>query len=263
MTIINNKDWELPNFGTFEFAPKKTKYCVGIPVINEGEKFKKQVIEMKKYSNLADIIIFDGGSTDGSTNKEFLKKNSARTLLVLKSFGNQGTQLRMGLSYALKQGYEGIITIDGNGKDDSDAILNFIKALDNGFDFVQGSRFIKNGKAINTPPSRFLAIRLIHAPIISLASGYWYTDTTNGFRAYSKKYLLDPSVKPFRNIFVKYELYLYLSVRANRLGFKTKEIPVTRRYPKGTVPTKILGIKSYFDFLTTTIKTSLGYYNPS
>ncbi|OGH19938.1 MAG: glycosyl transferase family 2 [Candidatus Levybacteria bacterium RIFCSPHIGHO2_02_FULL_37_13] len=262
MTSINNKDWELPNFDIIEFGPKKTKYCVGIPVINEGEKFKKQIIEMKKYSHLADIVIFDGGSTDGSTNQGFLKKNSARTLLMLKGFGKQGTQLRMGLSYAIKQGYEGVITVDGNGKDDVKAIPQFIKSLDDGFDYTQGSRFIKGGKAIHTPLIRFFAIRFVHAPIISLGAKHWYTDTTNGFRAYSKKYLLSPNVKPFRNIFVKYELYLYLSIRANRLGFKTKEIPVTRGYPKGTVPTKIHGLKSYFDFLSTTIKTALGYYNP-
>lgn len=262
MTSIDDKDWELPSFDIVEFAPKKTKYCVGIPVINEGEKFKKQIAEIKNFAKFADILIFDGGSIDGSTNNEFLKKNRVRTLLVLKSRGKQGTQLRMGLSYALKEGYEGVITIDGNGKDDPEGIQEFIKALDDGFDYVQGSRFIKGGKAINTPLLRLFAIRFVHAPIISLASGHWYTDTTNGFRAYSKKYLLNPAVKPFRNVFVKYELYLYLSIRANQLGFKTKEIPVTRRYPKGGVPTKILGIKSYFDFLTTTIKTAMSYYNP-
>lgn len=262
MTTIDDNDWELPSSDAIEFASKKTRYCVGIPVINEGEKFKKQIDDLKKFAKFADILIFDGGSTDGSTDSEFLKKNNVRTLLVLKSLGKQGAQLRMGFAYAIKEGYEGVITIDGNGKDEPEAIPEFIKALDNGFDYVQGSRYIKNGKAINTPLLRFLAIKFVHAPIISFASGHWYTDTTNGFRAYSKKYLLNPAVKPFRNIFVKYELYLYLSIRANQLGFKTKEIPVTRRYPKGTVPTKILGIKSYFDFLKTTIKTSLGYYNP-
>ncbi|MCR4263767.1 MAG: glycosyltransferase family 2 protein, partial [Candidatus Roizmanbacteria bacterium] len=62
------KQWQLPAFETYEFAEKKTKYCITVPIINEGEKFKKQLFRMKQFSDLADILIFDGGSTDGSTN---------------------------------------------------------------------------------------------------------------------------------------------------------------------------------------------------
>ncbi len=259
---IFNNTWELPIFDTFEFAQKRTKYCIGIPIINEAEKFKKQLMLMKKYAHLADIIIFDGGSTDGSTNHDFLKTQGVRTLLVKKSFGKQGTQLRMGLSYAIKQGYEGVITIDGNGKDGVSAIPDFTEALDNGYDFVAGSRFLKGGKAVNTPLGRLLGIRLIHAPLISLAARHWFTDTTNGFRAYSKKFLLDPNVEPFRNIFVGYELLFYLMVRAGQLRFKTEEIPVVRSYPKNKIPTKIKGFWNNVAVITTTLKILFGYYNP-
>ena len=40
-------------------------------------------------------------------------------------------------------------------------------------------------------------------------------------------------VKPFRPIFKSYELSTYLSTRADQLGLKTLEIPVTRAYPDG------------------------------
>lgn len=252
---MNRKDFEI-----FEFRHKKTKYCIGIPVLNEGDKFRKQLVRMKKLGDLADIIIFDGGSTDDSINETFLKKNNVRTLLVLKKGKGQGTQLRMGLSYALREGYEGVITIDGNGKDDPTPIPDFLKELSNGYDLILGSRFIKGGKAINTPLIRYLAIRLVHAPILSMAAGKWYTDTTNGFRAYSKNYLENPKVKPFREIFKKYELYIYLTIRASQIGLKTKEIPVSRIYPMGKVPTKIKGIRNNFSFLLTTIKVALGEY---
>ncbi len=58
--------------------------------------------------------------------------------------------------------------------------------LQEGYDLVQGSRFIRGGHAINTPPVRYAAVRLIHAPVISLAAGQWFTDTTNAYRAYSR-----------------------------------------------------------------------------
>lgn len=256
---INRKKWQIPAYKINQFFSKKTKYCIAIPVINEGSKIKKELEEIKKYAKVADILILDGGSTDNSVNVDFLKRTGVRVLITSQS--GQGRQLRAGLSYALNQGYKGIITIDGNGKDDVKAVTQFIKALNEGYDFVQGSRFIKGGYHENTPLDRLLIARGFISPLLSWAAGYWYTDTPNAFRAYSKKYLLHPQVNPFRNVFVRYELLFYLSIRANRLGLKTKEIPVIRCYPRGFVPTKIVGFKRVFDVINI-IKIALGFYNP-
>jgi len=260
----NTKSWQVPNYSTEEFFKKKTKYALIIPVFNEGKRIQKELQKLKLYSKQIDIIIADGGSTDNSTNQKLLKSLHVRTLLINteQNKGGQGTQLRMALSYALNQGYEGVITIDGNNKDDVSKIPLFIKALDEGFDYVQASRFIKGGKYKNTPPDRIFFNRYIISPILSLAAGKWFTDIPNNFRAYSKKYLLHPKLNPFRNIFVRYELIFYLSTKANRLGLKSKEIPTTRIYPKGEVPTKITGWKKVTDFLEI-IKIALGFYNPS
>lgn len=255
-------NWQLPKYNILEFHKKKTKYCLCIPVLNEGEKIKKQLERLSPFSIIVDIIIADWGSTDGSTDPELLKKMGVRTLLTLKDKGRQGTQLRMAFSYALNQGYQGVIQIDGNNKDGVETIPDFIRTLDEGYDYVQGSRFIKGGRAINTPPMRFFAVRLLAAPILSLGAGYWYTDVTNGFRGYSKKYLTHPKVQPFRNIFVSYELNMYLTVRANQLGLKTKEIPVERKYESGKVHTKISFFKGNLNFLLSQLKAALGYYNP-
>lgn len=257
------KTWELPNFTTTIFHKKTTKYCICIPVINEGKKIQQQLAMMKPYTKLVDIIIADGGSTDKSLPKDVLKKNNIRALLIKKSAGKQGTQLRMGFAFALQEGYEGIITVDGNGKDDISATPAFIEALDKGYDFIQGSRFVKGGKAVNTPKSRYVGIRLIHAPLLSIASRFWYTDTTNGFRAFSKKYLLHPKVKPFRDIFSGYELLFYLNIRAPQLRLKVKEIPVTRSYPKGQIPTKIHGMRGNIAMIQTLLQVTLGKYHPA
>ncbi len=260
--MVKNNSWQLPDNEIYEFRKKQTKYCICIPVLNEGENIKKQLQNMRPFSKLADIIIADWDSTDGSTTKRFLKRMGVRTLLTLKSPGYLGTQLRMGFAYALKQGYKGIIQIDGNNKDGVNAIPRFIKALDEGFDYIQGSRFIKDGVEINTPPLRYLAVRFLASPILSLAANFCYTDVTNGFRAYSKKYLLHPQTQPFRDVFIKYEFNMYLTVRANQLGLKTKEIPVERKYKKGKVNTKISFFRGNFDFLLSQLKAALGKYNP-
>ena len=185
------------------------------------------------------------------------------TLLVKKGPGKQGAQLRMGFYWALKRGYEGIITIDGNNKDSIEDVSNFIEKLEEGYDFVQGSRFIAGGQAINTPISRHIAVKLIHAPVISFTAKEKFTDTTNNFRAYSKKYLTHPLVQPFRNVFKTYELLAYLSTRASQLKLKTCEIPVTRAYPNsGKVPTKISPIKGNSELMKILLANAAGRYNP-
>lgn len=245
-----NKSWQVPEYEVTEIKPKYAKYCVCIPVINEGERILAQLERVKPFTDIVDVLLLDGGSTDGSTDIDKLRERGVRSLLVKKGPGKLSAQLRMGYAYALEQGYEGTITVDGNGKDNVDAIPNFIKALEEGWDMVQGSRFVPGGKAINTPLVRHLAVKFIHAPVVSMVGGFRYTDTTNGYRAYSNRYLLDERVQPFREIFSTYELLAYLSVRAPQLGYKTKEIPVTRAYPKkGKTPTKISPLKGNIDLL--------------
>ena len=254
----------MPSFKKIEFKKRKTKYCLVIPVINEGDKFKKQLQKVKKYAKLVDIIIADGGSTDGSTDPKFLKANGVTVLLVKTGPGKLGAQYRMAYAYALKKGYQGVLHIDGNGKDDPKSIPNFVSHLDRGYDYVQGSRFIKGGRGINTPLERGVAIKYIFSPMLSVAAGKWYTDTSNGHRAYSRKLLLDPNLKLLRDVFTSYEILFYVTARANRLGLKSVEIPVIRSYPpQGSTPTKIVGFKKKLDVLLMAIKAATGYYNPS
>ena len=161
----------------------------------------------------------------------------------------------------MDQGYEGVVTIDGNDKDDPIDIPKFIDSLNLGVDFVQASRFLAGGVAVNTPKSRDFAIRFIHAPMISLFSGFHWTDTTQGFRAYSRKMLLDRKIAIFRDVFMTYELLAYLSYRAPKLGYRCVELPTIRRYPKGEVPTKISAIRGNFVVLTVLLKVCFGVYN--
>lgn len=235
-----------------------------IPVINEGPRIGALLARMADLdiAGRADIIVVDGGSTDGSVDIKVLRGWGVAGLLIKTGPGKLSAQLRCGYAFALDQGYDGIVTIDGNDKDDPEAIPRFIAALEDGVDFVQASRFIEGGVAEGTPRSRDLAIRLIHAPVLRLASGFPWTDTTQGFRAYSRRLLLDPRVQPFRDEFATYELLAYLSYRGPRLGYRCLEIPTTRRYPEGETPTKITGAKGNLLVLGILFKTALGRFNP-
>lgn len=263
--MIYPKKEGVPEYQCREYAPETTKYCLLIPIINEGQRIHRQLERAKNagVDKLCDIIICDGNSTDGSTDDSILQKFGVNTLLVKKSDGKQGAQLRMGIDFALNQrNYSGIITIDGNDKDSIEDVYKFVQKLDEGYDLIQGSRFIKGGKAINTPPVRYISVRLIHAPVISLTAGKWFTDTTNAYRGYSAKYLKNPEVLPLREVFVGYELLAYLSVRATQLKMKACEVPVVRAYPKGKTPTKISAVKGNSNLLKILFANLAGGYNP-
>lgn len=256
---------QVPRHSRTEFRSRTGRHVVVIPVINEGDRIIGQLMRMSALGDHApDVVIADGGSTDGSMQPERLAGLGVRTLLTKHDEGRLSAQLRMAFAYVLDEGYEGVITIDGNGKDGVEAIPAFCEALDDGFDFVQGSRFLPGGVEENTPRLRRAAIRCVHAPAISLIAGSRYTDTTNGYRGHSRRYLTHPEVQPFRDVFDAYELLAYLSVRADQLGLRTTELPVARRYPpKGRTPTKIHPVRGNAELLRTLVRTARGDFTPT
>ena len=256
--------WQVPIFDNKLWLGRTRRWCIVIPVINEGERIKKLLARMtaSNIHNIADIIIVDAGSSDGSLELKFLKRQGVKGLLVKKDSGKLSAQLRCAYAFILDQGYDGVVTIDGNNKDNPAAIPNFIEALKQGNDFIQASRFIKGGVAKNTPKIRDFAIRFIHAPLLSFFSGFKWTDTTQGFRAYSKRILTDQKIAPFRTVFNSYELLAYMSYRVPRLGYRCMELPTTREYPRGEVPTKINGLMGNLNLIYILIKTCIGKYNP-
>ena len=152
---------EVPSYEIARWLGRTTRYGLAIPVINEGDRIHRLLARMTKLSlaEQIDIVIVDGGSTDGSLAESVLNEAKVRGLIVKKGPGKLSAQLRCAYAFLLDQGYEGIVTIDGNDKDDPDAIPAFIGALNDGYDFVQASRYIPGGIESHTPLKRRIAIR--------------------------------------------------------------------------------------------------------
>ena len=81
--------WQVPAMETPLWLGKQHPYCVVIPVINEGERIKSLLkrMEAERISSIADIIIVDGGSTDGSLELDSLQQVGVRGLVVKKGPG--------------------------------------------------------------------------------------------------------------------------------------------------------------------------------
>ncbi len=254
---------QVPSYRIESFRPRANRWCIGIPVINEGDRLLGQLKRMQALGLRADVIIADGGSKDGSVQHTVLEPLGVRTMLTKLGPGKLSAQMRMVFDYMLNEGYEGIVLIDGNGKDGVEAIPSFLTALEQGWDYLQGSRYLAGGHHENTPLDRKLGGRLIHAPLLSLAARFYYTDTTNGFRGISSRLLLDPRLQPFRDIFDTYNLHYYLSIRAPRLGYRVRELPVSRSYPPaGPTPSKIGGFSGKFAIFQLLLEAVMGKYDP-
>jgi dolichol-phosphate mannosyltransferase len=263
MHDLAHRAWQLPESRSDLLGPRRHDHVLVIPVINEGDRIRAQLQRIALAKLPVDVVVADGGSTDGSVELSFLEATGVRCLLTKLGDGKLSAQLRMAYAWCLDQGYEGIVTIDGNGKDDVGAVALFVERLRQGYDYVQGSRYRAGGRAENTPFERTIGNRLIHAPLLSVAGRRFFTDTTNGFRAYSRRYLLDPRVQPFRNIFTAYELLFYLTVRAGQVGMKVCEVGVRRSYPRGeAVPTKIAGFSGKIAILRQLLRAASGAFRP-
>lgn len=224
--VFGNKP---PVYQARVLAPKRSHYLVAVCFYNEGERLARQ---LRKINSLAprefDLLLSDDGSNDGEPRLEGVR-------VSLRLPGNMGlsTSIRAVLDWVAREDrYEGLILMNGNDKDDPEAIPRFIAALCKGYDYVQGSRFLPGGSADGTPLSRYLAIRLVHSPIFSLAARRYVSDTTNGFRAFSARFLGDPSLHAQQDSFRHYELEPYLAWKAIRMGYRWCEIPVRRTYPR-------------------------------
>ncbi|MGL5253590.1 MAG: glycosyltransferase family 2 protein [Brevinema sp.] len=254
---------QLPSYEYEEFFTKKNNIVLLIPTWNEGSRIQNELRTIKEHhiNERVDIILLDGGTSDGSIDADFLNEMSVRGVLTIRAKG-QGNAYRVGLYKAVSDNYDYILTVDGNNKDNVEIIPQFIEKLEQGFDFVQGSRFIKGGYHENTPKAREIAIKYFSNPLLSLASGFKYTETMSAFRGFNAKIFRDDRIQAFRGVFQTWELQWYLSTKIPQLGYKVIEIPQSRVYPpSGPIPTKI-NWAGNFRIIFQLLKVATGYYNP-
>ena len=237
---------KIPKYEKYVFFEKKTRYALIIPIYNEGERFISQINKMKEANTfqLCDVFICDGSDKDKLLSPNIAKDFGCRELIVNKcELNGQTIKLKQGFYEAMKDNYDGIIMVDGNNKDSvTESVPLFIEKLEEGYDVIQATRFTLGGKNENTPLLRKIGIRLIASPLISFTSGFHYDDVLNGFKSFSRKYMLDKRMDLFREEFIDYEHAFYTLVHVKKLGYKVCQVPTTRVYPKNQVPSKIKGM---------------------
>ena len=204
------------------------KYLIGSCAFNEGEKVKRVIQKYNDY-DCYDVLMIDDGSTDDSLSQV----SRAIPVAVIRNATTRGAGycIRRIFQYARDKGYTAVFFASGNDKDDPKDIAKLKNAVEEGYDFVTGSRYLQGGGYGGMPFYRKISTRFIHPLLFSLIVGRKITDSTNGFRAVRLSLLNDPRIDINQDWLDKYELEPYMFYKAIKLGYKVKEVPVTKIYP--------------------------------
>lgn len=197
-----------------------------LPVLNEEDKIRH--IVAKAPRDLVDeILVVDDCSNDDTASEAH---QGGATVLSNQTRVGCGAAIRIGIDYALERRYDIIAVMAGNGKDDARDIPALLRGLENGFDFVQGSRYLKGGVWENMPLHRVIGTK-VYSFLFSILNGLWITDATNGYRAYRASLFDDKRINIWQSWLRNYEVESYLFSKSIRLGYRVGEVPVSKIYP--------------------------------
>ena len=189
-----------------------------IPAYNEEQTIAGVVADVRRNGH--HVVVVDDGSADATADAAF----RARATVVRHPFNlGQGAALQTGITFALSQGADFIVTFDADGQHRADEIATLLDALAfHGADFALGSRFL--GRTTNIPTSRRL---LLWAAtwFTSATTGLELSDAHNGFRAMTRRGASHIRLRQNR---MAHASEILDQIASSRLSYV--EVPVTIEY---------------------------------
>jgi hypothetical protein len=185
---------------------------VVIPTLNEARNLPHVLARIP--SEIAELIIVDGHSTDGTT-------ELARELWPDVRIVNQGGE---GKGNALVAGFwaatgDIIVMLDADGSTDPAEIPRFVAALLTGADYAKGTRFVTGGGSSDITRIR----RLGNKVLSGIVNHIWkvdYSDLCYGYNAFWRRHL--PDVVPDC---AGFEAETLMNIRVARSHLKVVEVP--------------------------------------
>jgi dolichol-phosphate mannosyltransferase len=189
-------------------------------------------------------------------------KDSGLTIHIIKNRVKRGVGygIRQGLRYLIDTNHSLVVVMAGNGKDDPREVGRMIEPVaKDEYDYVQGSRYVEGGVREGMPFVRQVFNRLY--PVVwTILTGKKCTDVTNGFRCYRLDLLNDPRINLSQEWLEGYAIEYYIHYKVLTLGYKMKEVPVSKKYPfrnRGGY-SKIQPLKDWWPILSPLILLFLG-----
>lgn len=156
-----------------------------IPAYNEAENIQKVIEAVRNSVPEMDYIVVNDCSVDDT--EKICKQNRYQYISLPVNLGIGGG-VQTGYLYALQNGYDIAIQLDGDGQHDPSYIHELIEPIiNNEADIVIGSRFISKEGFQSSIPRRF-GIKFLSF-IIKIFCGAKIKDVTSGFRAVNRKFI--------------------------------------------------------------------------
>ncbi len=191
-----------------------------VPALNEELSVGRVVDDIRAHCPTVDVLVVDDGSGDDTT--EVARRAGARVCTLPFTLGVGGA-MRTGYRYALREGYDAVVQIDGDGQHDASYIPALLEALTDA-DVVIGARFAGVGSyEVRGPRRRAMAML---ATVLTRISGEGLSDVTSGFRATNQRGI---------RVFAEHYPSEYLGdtveslVIAMRTGCRVRQVPVAMR----------------------------------
>ena len=240
------------------------KLSIVIPAYNEEGCIEETVTNLvrafEESSIDSEILVINDNSTD--TTEQILKKLEAQYLAV-KYLNNRNPQ---GFGFAIRYGLENfsgeaVAIVMADNSEPPEDVVKFFNKLQEGYDCVFGSRFIKGGKTINYPVFKLFVNRCANM-FISTLFGMRYNDTTNAFKMY-RRHTID-GLTPFLSH--HFNLTVEMPLKAITRGFSYAVLPnryINRTVGESKLKLKEMGSRYLFIVLYCLIEKwlSLGDYN--
>ena len=201
------------------------KTIVVIPAFNEQAAIGGVVRKSLQYAD--DVLVVDDGSSDGTS-----RIAAEAGASILKHPTNFGKGVALKDAFKQIEGYDVVVTIDGDGQHNPDEIPKLIKPIADGeADFVNGSRYL-DGFEENTPAYRRVGQRVLDIAT-NITAGTSLTDSQSGFRAFKGNTI---SCYKFRDPEFGIESEMIADAAENSL--KIIEVPITVKYDVENASTK-------------------------
>ncbi|MBP3890777.1 MAG: glycosyltransferase family 2 protein [Solobacterium sp.] len=158
------------------------KVLIVVPAYNEAKNLPILIPNIHRYG--WESLVINDGSTDNTA--EVLEEIGCAHLNLINNVGLAGVT-QIGFMYAHEHNYDAVIVTDGDGQHPPKFISSLVKGIEEGNDYVVGSRFITAKKPMTM---RMIGSRLI-CFAIWLKTGVKVSDPTSGMRALGKNLLED------------------------------------------------------------------------
>ncbi|MEW6570843.1 MAG: glycosyltransferase family 2 protein [Nitrospirota bacterium] len=157
-------------------------YLIVIPAYNEEEFIAGVLKDTERINPEADILVVNDGSTDNTS--AIARLAGAMVLDIPLNIGYGGA-IQTGFRFATENGYDFVVTMDGDSQHDPHYIKNLMETMEReNADVVIGSRFLEGTYKIGI--AKKIGIRLF-SMIARFYTGTNFTDPTSGFQLLSRK----------------------------------------------------------------------------